>query len=91
MIIPIRCFNCNKLIAGKYRTYQKKLKEAGIVKDMIVTASKENREDLMKDTPQMKIFDELGIERICCRRHFLAQVDILEQQTIVNDARQVPE
>lgn len=91
MIIPIRCFNCNKVIAGKYREYQRRMKEAGIVKDTIVTASKENAEDLMKDTPQMKIFDDLGIERICCRRHFLAQVDILEQQTIVKDARQISE
>lgn len=91
MIIPIRCFNCNKVIASKYRLYQKKLKEAGIVKDTIVTASKDNEEELLKDTPQMKIFDELGIERICCRRHFLAQVDILESQSIVKDARAIPE
>lgn len=56
-----------------------------------MTASKENEEELMKDTPQMKIFDNLGIERICCRRHFLSQVDILESQSIVKDARQIPE
>jgi DNA-directed RNA polymerase subunit N (RpoN/RPB10) len=61
------------------------------VKDRIVTASKENEEELLKDTPQMKIFDDLGIERICCRRHFLSQVDILESQSIVKDARQIPE
>ena len=91
MIIPIRCFNWNKIIAGKYREYQKRLKQAGIVKDRIITASKENEEELMKDTPQMKIFDDLGIERICCRRHFLSQVDILESQSIVKDARQISE
>lgn len=91
MIIPIRCSNCNKLIAGKYREYQRRMKDAGIVKDTIITVSKENAEDIMKDTPQMKIFDDLGIERICCRRHFLAQVDILESQAIVKDARQIPE
>ena len=91
MIIPIRCFNCNKVIAGKYRTYQKKMKEAGVIKDHIITASKENEEELLKDTPQMKIFDDLGIERICCRRHFLSQVDILESQSIVKDARAIPE
>ena len=91
MIIPIRCFNCNKVIASKYRAYQKKMKDIGITQGTIVTASKENREQLLQDTPQMKIFDELGIERICCRRHFLSQVDILESQTIVKDARQIPE
>ena len=91
MIIPIRCFNCNKLIAGKYREYQKRMKDAGVSKGIIATVSKENAEDLMKDTPQMKIFDDLGIERICCRRHFLAQVDILESQAIVKDARAIPE
>lgn len=63
------------------------MKEAGVLNDQIVTASKENEEDLMKDTPQMKIFEELGIERLCCRRHFLSQVDILESQSIVKDAR----
>ena len=57
------------------------------MKDSIITASKENEEELLKDTPQMKIFEDLGIERICCRRHFLAQVDILESQSIVKDAR----
>lgn len=67
------------------------MKEAGVLNDQIVTASKENEEDLMKDTPQMKIFEELGIERLCCRRHFLSQVDILESQSIVKDARQIPE
>lgn len=87
MIIPIRCFNCNKLIASKYRRYQKKIKEMGVSEGTIVTASEENRDLLMKETPQMKVFDELGIERICCRRHFLSQVDILESQTIVKDAR----
>jgi DNA-directed RNA polymerase subunit N (RpoN/RPB10) len=63
------------------------MKDMGLTQGTIVTASKENRDQLLKDTPQMKIFDELGIERICCRRHFLAQVDILESQTIVRDAR----
>lgn len=51
MIIPIRCSNCNKLIAGKYREYQRRMKDAGIVKDTIITVSKENAEDIMKDTP----------------------------------------
>ena len=27
MIIPVRCFTCNKVIGNKWMTYQKKLEE----------------------------------------------------------------
>jgi DNA-directed RNA polymerase I, II, and III subunit RPABC5 len=56
MLIPIRCFTCNKLIANRWDEYQQKLK------------SKSPKEAL----------DELRFTRICCRRMFITNVDVLE-------------
>lgn len=33
----------------------------------------------MPDTPEKKILDSLGVNRSCCRKHFLTQVDLIEK------------
>ena len=78
MIIPVRCFTCNKTIADKYQYYliKKKNIDKSTLLETIDTNSIEN--GLVKKTEIGNILDELGMHRYCCRRMFLGQVDILE-------------
>jgi DNA-directed RNA polymerase I, II, and III subunit RPABC5 len=74
MIFPIRCVSCNNVIGGKYEAYLNKVKELrkGTGKDDIeyLTAT-------TTKTAEGKALDELGVTKVCCRRHFLTHVDLL--------------
>ena len=73
MIIPVRCFTCGKVIADKWLKYQKecaKLEDAPKKDDVALP----NYDTFMKG----KILDDLGLERICCRRHMLGHVDLID-------------
>jgi DNA-directed RNA polymerase subunit N len=76
MIIPIKCFTCGKVIADKYRKYLAKVRElklsAGQSVEKVIYLTQENRDK----TPEGRVMDELGIEKMCCRRHLLTHVDI---------------
>lgn len=76
MIIPIKCFTCGFVIADKYRYYktavrEKKLKNPDDIKTVLYL-TKEFRDK----TIEGMVLDEIGIKRMCCRRHFLTHVDI---------------
>jgi DNA-directed RNA polymerase subunit N (RpoN/RPB10) len=74
MIIPIRCVSCNNIIAGKYMAYldlvEKNRKKEGKTQMEYLTAT-------TTKTAEGKALDELGLNRPCCRRHFLTHVDLL--------------
>ena len=79
MIIPIKCFTCGKILADKYLYYSKRVvylkiqdKEQTITNDIKYLDSSNP-----KKTPEGKVMDELGLNKICCRRHMLTHVDIL--------------
>ncbi len=88
MIIPVRCFTCGKTLADKWLYYERKSKElddkhqnTSLTSEAIDAALKDIRED-----PRMKHFDanikkdlldELGLKRVCCRRHMLGHVDMM--------------
>jgi DNA-directed RNA polymerase subunit N (RpoN/RPB10) len=65
MIIPIRCFTCNKLIADKWEKYKKKLEEN---KDKEGKQKKEMEEILEK---------EFGLKRYCCKRMLTTHVELI--------------
>tara|TARA_Y100000996_G_scaffold362745_1_gene306165 strand:+ start:165 stop:383 length:219 start_codon:yes stop_codon:yes gene_type:complete len=71
MIIPIKCFTCGKVIADKYLYYKKELGKKG--KGDKLTYFDENN---VKKQAEGVIMDKLGLNKICCRRHFLTHVDI---------------
>jgi DNA-directed RNA polymerase subunit N (RpoN/RPB10) len=75
MIIPMRCFECGKAIADKWRGYQKALKK--LKGD---TAEQRVYFDGTKipETPEKKVLDMLKINT-CCRTHFLTQVDLIDK------------
>ncbi len=81
MIIPIKCFTCGMVIADKYRYYQAEVRKRKLAKkaesdnfdiDKVVYLTKEFHEK----TPEGEVLDDLGMRKMCCRRHFLTHVDI---------------
>ena len=73
MIIPIRCMSCGKVLADKWKYYQDKLKKEKGSDDRYYFDGKIN-----PDTPEKKIMDELNMKRPCCRKHFLTQIDLMD-------------
>lgn len=75
MIIPIRCVSCNTVIAGKWEAYQKLVqkyrKEMKQGDDMVYLTATTTK------TAEGKALDEVGLRKMCCRRHLLTHVDLL--------------
>ena len=67
MIIPVRCFTCNQLIAHKWLEYNAIVKNVEKDKDKTTTKSGE-----------LQAFEKLAIKRDCCRRHFLAHIELVD-------------
>ena len=77
MIIPIKCFTCGMVIADKYRYYTQEVRKRKIAKDgMEVNKVLYLTKNFHEKTPEGEVLDELGLKKICCRRHLLTHVDI---------------
>lgn len=74
MIIPVRCFTCGKVLGNKWLTYVAQVRKGkeGKAVDKVEYMTEENK----KKTVEGIVMDELGLEKMCCRRHFLSHVDI---------------
>ena len=76
MIIPIKCFTCGKVLADKYQFYLREVRkikiQLGEDPEKVVYLTKEN----VSKTPEGQVLDNLGLKRMCCRRHMLTHVDI---------------
>ena len=79
MIIPIKCFTCGMVVADKYRHYVEEVRKKKLAINMndtnldkIVYLTK----DIQDKTPEGEVLDEIGLTKMCCRRHFLTHVDI---------------
>jgi len=76
MIIPIKCFTCGKVLADKYRYFleevRKDKKDNNLDEEAVIYFTKENT----SKTAEGKVLDQLGLTRMCCRRHMLTHVDI---------------
>ena len=72
MIIPIRCFTCNKIMASLYKKYCELLE---------INNDKENSisglEEITIDKSNVKIFEKLNVDRYCCRRHLMSHIDLI--------------
>ncbi len=82
MIIPVRCFTCGAVLADKwvqYNTltneYRKDTKHKDVeLLDIDALTSNDN-----PVTAEYKALQDLDITRVCCRRHFLCNVDMIDQ------------
>ncbi len=69
MIIPIRCFTCNHVLADKWEYYKRE-----------IAALEKKEPSKMFDTVQTKeILDKLKLHKYCCRRVFLGHVDLIDE------------
>lgn len=79
MIIPIRCFQCGKVMADKWNIYQSRLDELKMdqpntrFEDIVSLVKKQGK------TPELQAMEELGITRYCCRSIFLGTVDLTDK------------
>ena len=74
MIIPVRCMNCGKLLADKWLYYQEQR-----AKRLGPAATKRTYFDgtAIPETVEAAIMKELGLNRYCCKKGFLGQVDLI--------------
>ena len=85
MIIPIRCFSCNKPIAHLWDQYLddvSKYYANNVDKKNNNIIIKSNVEDYIKNNEESiekKTLDKLNMKRYCCRRMFLTHVDLCKK------------
>ena len=76
MIIPVKCFTCGMVLADKYRYYQNEVRRIKLLQgkstENVIYLTKENAKKTIEGT----ILDDLGLAKVCCRRHMLTHVDI---------------
>jgi DNA-directed RNA polymerase subunit N len=82
MIIPVRCFTCHKVLGDKWEYYDRRVNEEKdkrekseyIMKDLKID---DKKTVFFSDDYKGKILNELNIDKICCRRHMLGHVDLI--------------
>jgi DNA-directed RNA polymerase subunit N len=84
MIIPVRCFTCGKVLANKWEYYQRRVKELEQEQDKDTNKAHDKKKDgevkhkNFDNVYTGKVLDELGLDRMCCRRHMLGHVDLID-------------
>lgn len=90
MIIPVRCFTCGKVLANKWKFFdveRQKLRDKRMhdvsTSDGVDCEGGNDDEShscsyFYDDPPLGNLLDSLGLERICCRRHMLSHVDLVD-------------
>jgi len=76
MIIPIKCFTCGMVIADKYRFYLEEVRKRKIAKSQDLNNVLYLTKEFSEKTPEGEVLDDLGLVKMCCRRHMLTHVDI---------------
>jgi DNA-directed RNA polymerase subunit N len=85
MIIPIRCFTCSKVIGDLWEEYDKRVNEQKNINtkkftiEDITISSEENSLKNFDNNHQNKILNDLGITKMCCRRHMLGHVNLIDR------------
>jgi DNA-directed RNA polymerase subunit N (RpoN/RPB10) len=76
MIIPVKCFTCGNVLGDKYRYYLEEVRKKKLEKKMDIEKVVYLTKDFHEKTPEGEVLDELGLNKLCCRRHILTHVDI---------------
>ena len=81
MIIPIKCFTCGTVIANRYQLYCDEVRLRKIQSEKYKNYVDRNRVEYFTQensdkTIEGNVMDELGLTKMCCRRHMLTHVDI---------------
>ena len=85
MIIPIKCFTCGKVLADKWSHFNKKSaqfersnNENVLTVEDINMDDSETKDNYFDRNKRGKLLDDLGLKKICCRRHMLGHVDLID-------------
>jgi len=65
MIIPVRCFTCNKVVGNKWETYVSTVAKYKSLGETDMSACN-------------KALDEALLTKYCCRRMLLSHIDIID-------------
>ena len=76
MIIPIKCFTCGMVLADKYRYYVTEVRRKKLTQSIDVDKVMYFTKDFHEKTIEGEVMDDLGLTKMCCRRHILTHVDI---------------
>ena len=76
MIIPIKCFTCGNVLANKYRYYLEEVRKRKLAKSQDINSVLYLTKEFTEKTAEGEVLDELGLTKMCCRRHLLTHVDI---------------
>ena len=76
MIIPIKCFTCGMVLADKYRYYVTDVRRKKLTQSIDVDKVMYLTKDFHEKTIEGEVMDDLGLTKMCCRRHILTHVDI---------------
>jgi DNA-directed RNA polymerase subunit N (RpoN/RPB10) len=84
MLIPIRCFTCGGILADKWKRYQMLVEKHqhvqiknGAPRESLLDTQYIERNGDIPETPEYLAMKELGINRMCCRRHMLTSVNLM--------------
>ena len=72
MIIPVRCFTCGKVLADKWEWYKEHVDKLEKSQD-----DKQQPDKTFEATKTKELLDQLGLDKMCCRRHMLGHVDLI--------------
>jgi len=82
--ITVRCYSCSNVLGDKYEYYLEEVRQRKMeVSPELKKKSKQFRYDNVVyltnevsdiETPEKMVLDELGLTKMCCRRHMLTHV-----------------
>ena len=76
MIIPVRCFTCNKVLDSLYKEYIKLIELNKLKNEEDVISG---LDDISIENSNVQIFEKLKVDRYCCRRHLMTHVDLIQK------------
>ena len=83
MIIPVRCFTCNKVLGDKWEYFKNKVekheKDTSSKQTTLEDITVRDKNDaFFLEGYKGKILNELNLTKLCCRRHMLGHVDLID-------------
>ena len=76
MIIPIKCLSCGKVLADKYRFYEKEVRKIKMNEKLEINKVIYLTDENVDKTPEGIVLDKVKLKKYCCRRHMLTHVEI---------------
>ena len=68
MLIPVKCFTCGKVLANKYRYYQREVQKRKIDKSLEVDKVIYLTKNYMDKTPEGEVLDILNLKKMLMKK-----------------------